>query len=67
MLNRMYYISKGSSCVPEATHGSFIIGVLLVLCSLAALVFAFWPVEGISVQATLAPTLLRRSVSYGNL
>jgi hypothetical protein len=33
-------------------------GVLLVLCSLAALVFAFWPVEGTSVQATLAPTLL---------
>ena len=33
-------------------------GVLLVLCSLAALLFAFWPVESTSVQATLAPTLL---------
>jgi hypothetical protein len=33
-------------------------GVLLVFCSLAALLFAFWPIEGTSVQATLAPTLL---------
>jgi hypothetical protein len=33
-------------------------GVLLVFCSLAALLFAFWPLEGNSLQATLAPTLL---------
>jgi len=33
-------------------------GVLLVFCSLAALLFAFWPLEGTSIQATLAPTLL---------
>jgi len=33
-------------------------GVLLVLCSLAALLYAFWPIEGTSLQATLVPTLL---------
>ena len=33
-------------------------GVLLVFCSLAALLYAFWPIEGTSVQATLGPTLL---------
>lgn len=32
--------------------------VLLVLCSLAALLYAFWPIEGTSIQATLVPTLL---------
>jgi len=34
------------------------LGVLLVFCSLAALLYAFWPIEGASVQATLVPTLL---------
>lgn len=33
-------------------------GVLLVFCSLAALLYAFWPLESSSLQATLVPTLL---------
>lgn len=33
-------------------------GVLIVLCSLVALVYAFWPEESLRTQATLAPTLL---------
>ncbi|MBN2147541.1 MAG: hypothetical protein JW726_09135 [Anaerolineales bacterium] len=35
-----------------------LIGLALVLCSLTALAFAFWPLQEISTQATLAPTLL---------
>ena len=31
---------------------------LLLCCSLAALSFAFWPIGGEGVQATVAPTLL---------
>lgn len=32
--------------------------LILVLCSLAALMFALWPLGGEGVQATIAPTLL---------
>ncbi len=32
-------------------------GLALMCCSLVALAYAFWPVEGLRVQATLAPTL----------
>jgi hypothetical protein len=35
-----------------------LLGLLLVFCSLAALLYSFWPIEGTSVQATLVPTLL---------
>jgi len=35
----------------------FIIGLMVLLCSLAALAYAFWPVEGLEVQTTLEPTL----------
>jgi hypothetical protein len=31
---------------------------LLLCCSLAALAYAFWPVGGEGIQATIAPTLL---------
>ena len=33
-------------------------GVLRVFCSLAALLYAFWPLESSSLQATLAAPLL---------
>jgi len=35
-----------------------VLGLLILCCSLAALVYAFWPVQGASLQATIAPTLL---------
>lgn len=35
-----------------------LLGLLIVCCSLAALLYAFWPVQGVVVQATVAPTLL---------
>ena len=34
-----------------------VIGLLILVCSLAALAYAFWPVEALQVKATLAPTL----------
>jgi len=33
------------------------LGLLLLCFSLAALAYAFWPLEGLNAQATLAPTL----------
>ncbi|MGD2155856.1 MAG: hypothetical protein PVG14_04720 [Anaerolineales bacterium] len=33
------------------------LGLLFVCFSLAALAYAFWPLEGLRDQATLAPTL----------
>ncbi len=33
------------------------IGLLLIFCSLSALVYAAWPVAGLQEQAPLAPTL----------
>ena len=35
----------------------FVIGVVVVLCSLAALAYAYWPIEALSEQVTVAPTL----------
>ena len=35
----------------------FSLGIVITLCSLTALVYAFWPVQAVEVQATLAPTL----------
>jgi hypothetical protein len=32
--------------------------ILVLLCSLAAMMFALWPLGGEGVQATIAPTLL---------
>lgn len=55
----MYYISEGFCPVSRKSRLILLsLGLLLVLCSLAALLYAFWPVESTSVQATLAPTLL---------
>ena len=55
----MYYIIEGSHSMSRKVRVALLsFGVLLVLCSLAALLYAFWPVESASVQATLAPTLL---------
>jgi hypothetical protein len=34
------------------------IGLLLVFCSLLALGYAFWPVEELRLQATIAPTVM---------
>jgi hypothetical protein len=34
-----------------------VLGVILVACSLAALAYAFWPVEMLQEQAPLVPTL----------
>jgi hypothetical protein len=33
------------------------LGLLFVCCSLVALAYAYWPVEGLRAQATVAPTL----------
>jgi hypothetical protein len=35
----------------------FVLGVIMVVCSLAALAYAFWPVEALQEQAPLVPTL----------
>ena len=35
----------------------FVIGLMVVLCSLAALAYAYLPVETLSQQVTVAPTL----------
>jgi len=35
----------------------FVIGLVVVLCSLAALAYAYWPVETLSEQVPIAPTL----------
>jgi ABC-type transporter Mla subunit MlaD len=35
----------------------FVIGVVMVVCSLAALAYAYWPVEMLSEQATVVPAL----------
>ena len=35
----------------------FVIGVVVILCSLAALAYAYWPVEVLSERATVIPTL----------
>ena len=42
---------------PRLRLALFMIGLVVLLCSLAALVYAFWPVEGLQVQSTLEPTL----------
>jgi hypothetical protein len=42
---------------PRLRLALFLFGLLIVLCSLAALGYAFWPVEGLAVTATLEPTL----------
>jgi len=34
-----------------------ILGLLLLGCSLAALAYAYWPVDTSSIQATLEPTM----------
>ena len=34
-----------------------VLGVTIILCSLAALAYAFGPVQGLSEQVPLAPTL----------
>ena len=34
-----------------------VLGVVIILCSLAALAYAFWPLEMLREQAPLAPTL----------
>jgi hypothetical protein len=36
----------------------FVLGVVVVLCSLAALAYAYWPTETLNTQVTVAPTLL---------
>ncbi len=36
----------------------FVFGLVILLCSLAALVYAFGPVQALIEQAPLAPTLL---------
>jgi hypothetical protein len=35
----------------------FVLGVVVMLCSLAALAYAYWPTETLSAQSTVAPTL----------
>jgi len=35
-----------------------LLGLAIVCCSMAALAYAFWPLPDLSLQATLAPTLL---------
>ncbi len=35
----------------------FVFGIAVLLCSLVALAYAFWPLDGSQVQATLEPTL----------
>ena len=35
----------------------FVLGLIMVVCSLAALAYAFWPVEALQEQAPLVPTL----------
>ena len=55
----MYDITKGFHSVSRKSRMALLsFGVLLVLCSLAALIYAFWPIESTSIQATLVPTLL---------
>ena len=34
-----------------------VIGIVIIACSLAALVYAFWPVEAVQEQAPLIPTV----------
>ncbi len=34
-----------------------LVGLALVLCSLAALMYSFWPAETANLQATVEPTL----------
>lgn len=34
-----------------------VLGIVIILCSLAALAYAFWPLELLREQAPLAPTL----------
>ncbi len=34
-----------------------VLGLLIMLCALAALAYAFWPLEALREQAPLAPTL----------
>jgi hypothetical protein len=55
----MYDIKRGIEPVSRKVRMALLsLGLLLVCCSLAALAYAFWPVEGVTIQATLAPTLL---------
>jgi hypothetical protein len=35
----------------------FTLGIAILLCSLAALAYAFWPLDASQVQATIEPTL----------
>lgn len=35
----------------------FAFGLAILLCSLAALAYAFWPLEGVQVHSTIEPTL----------
>jgi len=35
----------------------FVLGVIVVLCSLAALAYAYWPAAVLNEQATVVPTL----------
>jgi len=34
-----------------------VLGLVIILCSLVALAYAFWPLEALREQAPLAPTL----------
>jgi hypothetical protein len=34
-----------------------VLGLIVVLCSVSALAYAFWPLEALREQAPLAPTL----------
>lgn len=48
--------------MPRLTRPALIaitaLALLMLCCSLAALAYAFWPLGGEGVQATIAPTLL---------
>lgn len=48
--------------MPRLTRPALIglsaLALLLLCCSAAALAYAFWPISGEGLQATIAPTLL---------
>ena len=47
-----------SITMPRVLRISLIVlGILLICCSLAVLIFSYWPVDVETIQATLEPTL----------
>lgn len=51
------YTSADGQRVRNLRRLLIVLGLVVVICSLAALVYAFWPIEALQEQAPLVPTL----------